>query len=89
MKKYTLTSERAFIINGIDYHGCALLYKNIIHVKKETPKSYKKVGGFICKNHGIYETGCVTIYQVGKRYAASLYKDGSFYPYFAFCELIK
>ena len=91
MKTYTLTSEgRTFEINGKLYKGVNLLFRGRIRPKAETPKTYKVVGGFICIERGLYESGLVTVYKTkGGKFAASLYKDGCFYPYYSCCELIE
>ena len=91
MSTLKLTPQRAtFEINGQKYVACDLIYKGLIHPKSETPKSYKEIGGFVCKEHSNYESGCVTIYKNRKGQTfASMYKDGCFNPYYAKCELIK
>ncbi len=91
MKTYTLTSDgRPFKINGKLYKGVNLLFRGRISPKAETPKTYKVVGGFRCIERGLYESGFVTVYKTkGGKFAASLYKDGCFYPYYSCCELIE
>lgn len=91
MKPYTLTSDgRPFKINSKLYKGVNLLFRGRIRPKAETPKTYKVVGGFRCIERGLYESGFVTVYKTkGGKFAASLYKDGCFYPYYCRCELIE
>lgn len=88
MAIYTLPAARPFMIDGKLYNGINLIYSRMIHPKDETPKSYKKIGGFITTARSIYESGAVTIYKTRRGYAASLYKDGCFRPYFSACEFI-
>lgn len=85
MKTFTLNAETPFNVNGRTYTKCVLMFMKTIKPKGEKPKSYKEIGMFTCKERGYYESGLVTLYKVGKRYAASLYKDGCFYPFYAFC----
>lgn len=87
MREYKLTSVRPFKVNGNEYNGITMLYKRCIRPKVECPKTYKKVGGFKCNERGTYESGLVTIYKTRNGYAASLYKDGCFNPYYAKCVL--
>lgn len=57
--------------------------------KRDTPKSYKEIGGCI-RPHGTYESGCVTFYTAKDgtlRY--STYIDGCFYPLYGKCEVIQ
>lgn len=90
MRTYKLTSDRPFEINGKMYKGINLIYRGRIRPKAETPKTYKNIGGFRCMECSPYETGLVTIYKTkAGKYAASLYKDGCFYPYYSQCELIE
>lgn len=93
MNTLKLTAERPFTYNGKTYNGVLLHYRRCIHPKSEMPKTYKKVTSFICKERGTYESGCVSIYKTRRGFAASLYKDGCFYPYYAtrtfICTLIE
>ena len=65
-----------------------LVFRRIIRPKSDKPKTYKKIGGFITTDRGRYESGCVTVYKTRNGYAASLYRDGCFWPYYCKCELI-
>ena len=57
--------------------------------KRDTPKSYKEIGGCI-RPHGTFESGCVTFYMAkdgSLRY--STYVDGCFYPFYGKCEVLE
>ena len=88
MRTYKLTAARGFFtLNGELWSGITLHFRKRIHPKAKKPKTYKEVAGFICNEHSKYEEGIVTIYKTRRGYAASLYKDGCFYPYYATCTL--
>lgn len=90
MKTLVLTPQKGFFtLNGELWSGIKLHFRKYIHYKDKKPKTYKEVGGFICNERGKYESGCVTIYKTRRGYAASLYKDGCFKPYYATCTLIE
>lgn len=89
MKTYRLTAEKPFTVGSEKYTGIDLLYKTRIQPRPYTPKSYREVSGFIARERGMYENGCVSVYRTKTGFAASLYKDGCFYPYYAKCNLIK
>lgn len=57
--------------------------------RRDTPKSYKDVGGCI-RPHGTYESGCVTFYRAkdgSLRY--STYVDGCFHEFYGKCEIVE
>ena len=89
MRTYQLTAEKGFFtMNGELYSGVTLVFKTVIRPKWDTPKSYKRVGGFRCNEHSDYESGVVTIYRrKDGQYVASMHKDGCFLPYYCKCEL--
>ena len=90
MCTYSLTSDRPFSIEGKICKGVTLVFRARIRPKAETPKTYKVIGGFRCLERSFYESGLVTVYKTkAGKFAASLYKDGCFYPYFSLCELIE
>jgi hypothetical protein len=89
MKTYKLTSEKPFKVNGELFTGVTMHYAGSIKPKEKKPKTYKAVGGFVCKERSSYESGCVKVYKTRRGYAASLYKDGCFSPYYATCTLDK
>lgn len=89
MRTYQLNAEKGFFtMNGELYSGVTLVFKTVIRPKDKKPKYYKRVGGFVCRERGRYESGCVEIYRrKDGQYVASLYKDGCFNPYYCKCEL--
>lgn len=88
MRTYELTADRGFfVIKGKKYVGVTLYFRKMIHPKQKQPKSYKEIGGFRCNERGAYESGEVTIYKTKGGHAASMYRDGCFYPYYAKCVL--
>lgn len=90
MRTYNLTAQNGFFTyNGELWAGVTLHFRRAIRPKDEKPKTYKEVAGFICNERSKYEEGIVTIYKTRRGYAASLYKDGCFKPYYATCTLIK
>lgn len=50
----------------------------------DTPKTYKRIGGFVAKElSNAYNSGCVSIYEAKDRTLRySVYRDGCFYPYY-------
>lgn len=57
----------------------------------DTPKTYKRIGGFVAKElSNAYNSGCVTIYEAkDKTLRYSVYRDGCFYPYYGKLEIIE
>lgn len=55
----------------------------------DTPKTYKRIGGFIAKElSNAYNSGCVSIYEAkDKTLRYSVYRDGCFYPYYGKLEV--
>lgn len=57
----------------------------------DTPKTYKKTGGFVAKElSNDYNSGCVSVYRAKDntlRY--SVYRDGCFYAYYGKLEIIE
>lgn len=51
---------------------------------RDTPKTYKRIGGFVAKElSNAYNGGCVSIYEAkDKTLGYSVYRDGCFYPYY-------
>lgn len=49
----------------------------------DTPKTYKRIGGFVARElSDAYNGGCVSIYEAkDKTLGYSVYRDGCFYPY--------
>lgn len=89
MATFKLPAARPFMIDGKRYNGVNLIYRRCIRPQDyETPKSYKKIGGFITTACSAYEEGIVTIYKTRRGYAASLYRCGCFHTYLCKCELI-
>lgn len=58
---------------------------------RDTPKTYKKIGGFVAKElSNAYNSGCVTIYEAKDRTLRySVYRDGCFYPYYGKLVIIE
>lgn len=57
----------------------------------DTPKTYKRIGGFVAKElSNAYNSGCVSIYEAkDKTLRYSVYRDGCFYPYYGKLEIIE
>lgn len=57
----------------------------------DTPKTYKRIGGFVAKElSNAYNSGCVTIYEAkDKTLRYSVYRDGCFYPYYGKFEVVE
>lgn len=55
----------------------------------DTPKTYKRIGGFVAKElSNDYDGGCVSIYEAkDKTLRYSVYRDGCFYPYYGKLEV--
>lgn len=56
---------------------------------RDTPKTYKRIGGFVAKElSNAYNSGCVSIYEAkDKTLRYSVYRDGCFYPYYGKLEV--
>jgi hypothetical protein len=56
----------------------------------DTPKTYKRIGGFVTKElSNAYNGGCVSIYEAkDKTPGYSVYRDGCFYPCYGKLEII-
>lgn len=56
----------------------------------DTPKPYKRIGGFVAKElSNAYDSGCVSIYEAkDKTLRYSVYRDGCFYPYYGKLEVV-
>lgn len=57
----------------------------------DTPKTYKRIGGFVAKElSNAYNSGCVSIYEAkDKTLRYSVYRDGCFYPYYGKLEVVE
>lgn len=57
----------------------------------DTPKTYKRIGGFVTKElSNAYNSGCVSIYEAkDKTLRYSVYRDGCFYPYYGKLGIIE
>lgn len=58
---------------------------------RDTPKTYKRIGGFVAKElSNAYNSGCVSIYEAkDKTLRYSVYRDGCFYPYYGKLEVVE
>lgn len=80
-------------LSGKDIYVCDKKCKRVkIYVGRplrDTPKTYKRIGGFVAKElSNAYNSGCVSIYEAkDKTLRYSVYRDGCFYPYYGKLEV--